>query len=177
MKTIRLKTFETNSSSTHTLSITSGKKCDEFESGISRYCNEFEQMYGSKELYDLFVEGDHDGDFKSDEYEEYRNKNNVSPLTYEEFVFVIQNGKVAKACFDEKNYPWPAEFSNELSEKFGSETHLNKDVLYFIGKWLYEYGMQSYKEWIADDNDGELEWFASEEVVDGVRVVAFGKYS
>ena len=177
MKTIRLKTFETNSSSTHTLTITSGKTWDEFQAGTAMYCKEFEQLYDSKQLYDMFVEGDNDGDYKCDEYEEYRNKLiSSSPLTYEEFLFVLQNEKVAAACFTDKNYNWPCEFSAELNSKFGSETHLNKDVLYFIGKWLYEYGMQSYKEWIADDNEGELEWFASEDVFDGVRVVAFGKY-
>ena len=68
MKTIRLNTFETNSSSTHTLTITSGKKWDEFEAGTALYNNDYEKLYDSEELYTMFLEGDDDGDYKCDEY-------------------------------------------------------------------------------------------------------------
>jgi hypothetical protein len=173
MKTIRLSTFETNSSSTHTLTITSGKKWDEFENGNSMYSIEHEDLFSVSDMYKMFLEGDQDGDYNSEEYEKYLAENHAEKLTAEEFEFVIQNYKVARRCYENDRYKLTESFQKEITDKFGENTHLNREVFEIIGQWLSYYGMQTCDEWKDDD---EMDWFSYEQTIEGVRVVAFGKY-
>jgi ATP sulfurylase len=173
MKTIRLNTFETNSSSTHTLTITSGKKWDEFESGQGMYCSDFEELYDSQELYERFLEGDQDGDYKCDEYADYLKEKKSKPLTLAEFVFVMQNDDIATKCHENDQYRLTASFVKSIIDKFGEDSQLDREVFSIIGKWLYDYGMKSYH---TLSNDDEMEMFKEERTIDGVRVVAFGQY-
>lgn len=173
MKTIRINTFETNSSSTHTLTITSGKKWDEFENGNSMYSIEHEDLFSVSDMYKMFLEGDQDGDYNSEEYEKYLAENHVDKLTAEEFEFVIQNYTVARLCYENDRYKLTESFKKEITDTFGENTHLNREVFEIIGQWLSYYGMQTYDEWKDDD---EKDWFYDEQTIEGVRVVAFGKY-
>ena len=50
---------------------------------------------------------------------------------------------------------------------------INREVFEIIGQWLSDFGMQTCDEWKDDD---EKEWFSYEQTIEGVRVVAFGKY-
>lgn len=173
MKTIRLNNFETNSSSTHTLTITSGKKWDEFEAGTALYNNDYEKLYDSEELYTMFIEGDDDGDFKCDEYETYLKEKGCEKLSLDEFRYVIDHDFIAERCRQDRGFTFSDEICSEMDKKFGAAIQLNKEVFAIISRWMNEWSLEPFHIW-SDDN--ELEWFGSEDVVDGVRVVAFGKY-
>ena len=60
-----------------------------------------------------------------------------------------------------------------MDKKFGAAIQLNKEVFAIISRWMNEWSLEPFHSW---SEDNELEWFCSEDVVDGVRVVAFGKY-
>ena len=136
MKTIRLNTFETNSSSTHTLTITSGKKWDEFEAGTALYNNDYEKLYGSEELYTMFIEGDDDGDFKCDEYETYLKEKGCEKLSLDEFRYVIDHDFIAERCRQDRGFTFSDEICSEMDKKFGAAIQLNKEVFAIISRWM-----------------------------------------
>ncbi len=172
MKTVRPCVFETNSSSSHSIAIVSGKKWDEFEQGNGLYIVDWECLLTSDELYERFLEGDRDGDYYSEKYRDYLEKKHAEKLTLSEFSYVVQNKDIADNCHKESSYQLPNWIKEEIVSMFGSKSHLNSEVFAIIGDWFSYFCMMTHKQFDADDS-----MYACSDTIEGVRVVAYGYYT
>ena len=88
---------------------------EDFENGKGMYSTEHEDLFTVSDMYKMFLEGDQDGDYNSEEYETYLAENHAEKLTAEEFEFVIQNYKVARRCYSHDRYQLTESFKKELT--------------------------------------------------------------
>lgn len=156
MKTVRMHTFETNSSSTHSISIVSAEDFAKFEAGDMLFDNIGDLVPTEQVMKEYAEEFD---DFPKD-------------LSIDDFKFVLTHINLAKnyCNFQHKKYGL-TEFVDQLAE----HPALTDDVLSSIVHAYNAFDYVSYDRYF-NDYDDELIWFKKQKKINGTDVVAFGKY-
>ena len=188
MISVRENTFETNSSSTHSLTLASGKEYEAWEKGESLFGYSSEQFYNKENLYETCVDAlKADFDYRKKSYEEKEEKEekidswatkhykvdeyalNHLPTKEEfnDFIKELQeenSGNIHTS--DLENYSWDniLEHPEKITAKdiFAEMLNAVEDCALLTEDGYYNYG--------------DYETFQEEREIDGVKVVAFGYY-
>lgn len=160
MRTIRLHTFETNSSSTHCLVLASEEDFKKFESSDA-VMNTYQGNIWSVEDALANLKGNVDYD-------------TVKDLTVEEFKFILEHEDDASAChYSEYDDYSDVELSQDMVDAMAEMPHLTKKVLDLVYEWIEDDNIMCYRKWCDQD---EYETFEEHKTINGVEVVALGYY-
>lgn len=155
MITVRPNTFETNSSSTHSLCIVAADQYDKFAKGEMLYdlCSE-----------KLITLEDAHNRLKSDDLQK------CAELTLDDFTFVVSHYNDARKYIDPHRI---VKLDPTVVEEFKSRTFLTNELIESITDWLAWEDLFTYKR-LSEDQ--ELEFFSSHKTINDVEVVAFGRF-
>ena len=155
MITVRPNTFETNSSSTHSLCIVAADQYDKFANGEMLYDLCDEKLITFEEALNRL---------KSDDSQK------CAELTLDDFTFVVSHYKDARNYIDPHRV---GKVDPTVVEDFKSRTFLTNELIGSITDWLAWEDLFTYKR-LSDDQ--ELEFFSSHKTINDVEVVAFGRF-
>jgi hypothetical protein len=172
MKSIRENTFETNSSSTHSLSVVSKEDYEDFENGKKLWSPETEGISSLDDIYKTVVEDGNELVSPEEKWSTKEEKERIAELLK----------LVTKEVFD-------ANIANLLKKTDGTlnnKVWKNRDDLYLTDdeknilellNFIFDSGLydeEGYLELVGNDYNHET--FKVEEKISGVDIVAFGHY-
>lgn len=172
MKSIRVNTFETNSSSTHSLTVVSKEEYEDFKDGKELWNPETEDLSSLDKIYKTVEDGVNEIISPEDKWSTKEEKERVAELLK----------IVTKEVFD-------ANISNLLNKTHGtlnSKTWKNRDEfdltdeeknVFELLNFIFDSGLyneEGYYE-LQDDNYG-YETFKVDKNIKGIDVVTFGYY-
>ena len=155
MITVRPNTFETNSSSTHSLCIVAADQYDKFTNGEMLYDLCAEKLITLEEAHNRL---------KSDDSQK------CAELTLDDFTFVVSHYNDARKYIDPH---YVSKVDPAVVEEFKSRTFLTNELIESITDWLAWEDLFTYKR-LSDDQ--ELEFFSTHKTINDVEVVAFGRF-
>lgn len=153
MRTIRQQVFETNSSSVHSVTLTDSETFHKWTLGETLFNVESEEF---NTVQEIFAELRDDNDAKD-----------LHVVDYSEFsLFVTYSGTVSG--FASEDEPVDTVYSG-----LGRCEHLTPETLKNLWWWMHNHSYITFDDY---KNDDELEFWSEMALVNGVEVVAFGKY-
>lgn len=155
MITVRPNTFETNSSSTHSLCIVAADQYDKFTNGEMLYDLCAEKLITLEEAHNRL---------KSDDSQK------CAELTLDDFTFLVSHYNDARKYIDPHR---ASKVDPAVVEEFKSRTFLTNELIESITDWLAWEDLFTYKR-LSDDQ--ELEFFSTHKTINDVEVVAFGRF-